>query len=193
MQEKKKRAQAQKYWLPAQSTPASGKAGPGDPVNLLKPNPRVLGFPGSWKLRWVPKRGGCLAPCSREGESSNPSATTRDLATGPHITIIRSGDPGQDLEVLHPQLNPGSCQGSRIGGQRYPGVDVRRSQWPQSLAWDRGEVGSLQPCPPEELPGLRVGPGGSAAGPTFSLLRPPAAHCQTRPQTQALRPTPLSR
>lgn len=41
----------------------------------------------------------------------------------------------------------------------------------------------------EGLSGL----GGSTAGPTVSLLRPPAAHCQTRPQTQALRPTPLSR
>lgn len=99
---KKKRAQAQNYWLPAQSTPASGKAAPDDPLNLLGPSPRVLGFPGSWKLWWVLKRGRCLAPRSRGVGSFNPSATTRDLATGPQITIIRSEEPGQDLEVLHP-------------------------------------------------------------------------------------------
>lgn len=55
---------------------------------------------------------------------------------------------------------------------------MRRSPWPQSLAkMGRGAFATL---PTEELPGLRVGFGGSAAGPTVSLLRPP---CSTLPDS----------
>lgn len=55
---------------------------------------------------------------------------------------------------------------------------MRRSQWPQSLAkMGRGAFATL---PTEELPGLRVGFGGSAAGPTVYLLRPP---CSTLPDS----------
>lgn len=57
-------------------------------------------------------------------------------------------------------------------------------------------VGSLQPCPPEEIAAWLEGwVWGFSCWPN-SLPPPPpspAAHCQTRPQTQALRPTPLSR
>lgn len=48
------------------------------------------------------------------GVSFNPCATVRDLATDPQITIIGSGDPGQNTEALHPQYSPGSFQSPRI-------------------------------------------------------------------------------
>lgn len=48
------------------------------------------------------------------GGSFDPCATLRDLATDPQITIIGSGDPGQNTEALHPQYSPGSFQSPRI-------------------------------------------------------------------------------